>query len=68
MILKISEHAEERNTILQAHMNEYEKEVQHIISKTGMTPYEYLESLGVLKNDFIGAHSLILSEKEKEII
>ena len=68
LILKISEHAEERNTILQAHMNEYEKEVQHIISKTGMTPYEYLESLGVLKNDFIGAHSLILSEKEKEII
>ena len=68
LILKISEHAKERKTMLQAHMNEYEKEVQYIISKTGMTPYEYLESLGVLENDFIGAHSLILSEKEKEII
>lgn len=68
LILKMSEHAKERKTMLQAHMNEYEKEVQYIISKTGMTPYEYLESLGVLENDFIGAHSLILSKKEKEII
>ena len=42
LILKISEHAKERKTMLQAHMNEYEKEVQYIISKTGMTPYEYL--------------------------
>lgn len=68
LILKISEHAKERKTMLQAHMNEYEKEIQYIISKTRMTPYEYLESLGVLENDFIVAHSLILSEKEKEII
>ena len=49
-------------------MNEYDKEVENVIEKTGLPPYEYLRKLGVLNNNFIGAHSLILSEGEKEII
>lgn len=49
-------------------MNEYQKEVDYVIEKTGLPPYEYLDSLNILNENFIGAHSLILTEKEKEII
>ncbi|MDY3060146.1 MAG: amidohydrolase family protein [Fusobacterium sp.] len=68
LILKVSQEAKKRDAILEAHMNEYDKEVENVIEKTGLPPYEYLEKLGVLNNNFIGAHSLILSEGEKEII
>lgn len=68
LILKVSQEAKKRGAMLEAHMNEYDKEVENVITKTGLFPYEYLEKLGVLNNDFIGAHSLILSEGEKEII
>ena len=33
-----------------------------------MRPYEFLEKMGVLSDRFLGAHSLILSETEKELI
>lgn len=68
LIMEVAKHAKERNTMLQAHMNEYQKEVDYVIEKTGLPPYEYLDSLNVLDKNFIGAHSLILTEKEKEII
>ena len=68
LILKVSQEAKKRDAMLEAHMNEYNKEVENVIEKTGLPPYEYLEKLGVLNTNFIGAHSLILSEGEKEII
>lgn len=61
-------HAKERNAMLQAHMNEYQGEVDGIIKREGMRPYEYLEKMGVLSPKFLGAHSLILSEEEKELV
>ncbi|WP_308783802.1 amidohydrolase family protein [uncultured Blautia sp.] len=61
-------HAKERSTMLQAHMNEYQGEVDGIIQREGMRPYEYLEKKGVLSDRFLGAHSLLLSESEKELI
>ena len=68
LILKVSQEAKKRDAMLEAHMNEYDKEVENVIEKTGLPPYEYLEKLDVLNNNFIGAHSLILSEGEKKII
>ena len=68
LALKAAEHARERKTMLQAHMNEYQGEVDGIIAREGMRPYEYLEKLGILDEHFLGAHSLILSEREMELI
>ena len=68
LALKAAEHAREHNTMLQAHMNEYQGEVDGIIAREGMRPYEYLEKLGILDKHFLGAHSLLLSEREKELI
>lgn len=61
-------HAKERDAMLQAHMNEYQGEVDGIIKREGMHPYKYLEKLGVLSSKFLGAHSLILSEEEKALV
>lgn len=63
-----ADHARERGAVLQAHMNEYQGEIDGIIGREGMRPYEYLEKMGVLSSRFLGAHSLILSEEEKELI
>ncbi len=61
-------HARERGAMLQAHMNEYQGEVDGIIKRENMRSYEFLEKMGVLSDRFLGAHSLILSETEKELI
>lgn len=61
-------HARERGTMLQAHMNEYMGEINGIMNREGMRPYEYLEKMQVLGPNFLGAHSLILSEQEKTLV
>ena len=63
-----AEHARDRNTMLQAHMNEYMGEVNGILEREGMRPYEYLEKMQVLGGNFLGAHSLILTDREKELV
>ena len=63
-----AEHARERGAVLQAHMNEYPGEVEGIVRREGVRPYVYLERMGVLPDRFLGAHSLLLSEEERELI
>ena len=63
-----AEHAKDRNAMLQAHMNEYMGEVNGILEREGMRPYEYLEKMQVLGGNFLGAHSLILTDREKELV
>ena len=60
--------ARERGTMLQAHMNEYPGEINFFMEREQMRPYEYLEKLGILGEHFIGAHSLLLSEDEKQLL
>lgn len=60
--------ARERGTMLQAHMNEYPGEINFFMEREQMRPYEYLEKLGILGENFIGAHSLLLSEDEKQLL
>lgn len=68
LILKAAKRAEERRTMLQAHMNEYPGEINFYMERMRLRPYEYLEKLGVLNERFLGAHSLLLSENEKELL
>lgn len=63
-----ADHAKARGTMLQAHMNEYMGEVNGIINREGIRPYEYLEKMNILDSNFLGAHSLLLSQEEKELI
>lgn len=68
LIQKAGTHARERDAILQAHMNEYPNEVNYFLQKKQMRLLEYLESLQVLDENFLAAHSILLSENEKEIL
>lgn len=68
LIRMAAERAAERHTMLQAHMNEYPGELNFYMERKQMRPYEYLDSLGVLGPDFLGAHSLLLSEREISLL
>jgi len=69
MILWAVEFARERGLKLHIHLSETEKEVQDCIREhEGMSPVEYLDSLGVLGPDVIAAHTLWLSDKDVEIL
>lgn len=60
--------AAERDTLLQAHMNEYPNEVNYYLQHYGCRPVEYLSSRGILGPRFLGAHSILLSSREKELL
>ena len=68
LILKVADHAQERNALVQAHMNEYPNEINFFLQRKQMRPLEYLDTLGVLNEKFIAAHCILLSEKEKDIL
>ncbi len=69
LIRKTADHAGERGALLQAHMNEYAAEINYTLQSQGMRPFEYLDRLGgVLSERFLGAHCLMLSEVEKNIL
>lgn len=68
LIQKVFEAAKECSTAVQSHMNEYTNEISYCLEHFKMRPYEYLESIGVLDQNFLGAHSILLSENEMDII
>lgn len=68
LVLKVADHAKERNAFIQAHMNEYPNEINFFLQRKQMRPLEYLDTLGVLNENFIAAHCIMLSEKEKDIL
>ncbi len=68
LICGISERAKSRGALLQAHMNEYPNEINFFLQHRQMRPVEYLASLGVPDSHFISAHSLLLSEREKDLL
>lgn len=69
MILWTTEFARSRGIRIHIHLSETEKEVEECRKlHGGMSPVEYLESLGVLGPDVIAAHTLWLSDKDVEIL
>lgn len=71
LITDICSRASEKNAMVQAHMNEYPNEINYHLERYQKRPFEYLASLGVfdgLGGNFIGAHSLLLSENEMDIM
>jgi 5-methylthioadenosine/S-adenosylhomocysteine deaminase len=69
MIKWAAEFARERGLKLHVHLSETQKEVQDCMKEhDGMSPVEYLDSLGVLGPDVIAAHTLWLSDKDVELL
>ncbi len=67
LIIKGYEIAKEYDVPLHMHVAETLNEVQQITEKYRKRPVEYLESLGILHDKFISAHSVHLSDNEIEI-
>lgn len=69
MILWASDFARKNGLKMHVHLSETEKEVSDCMAQHGgMSPVEYLDSLGVLGEDVIAAHTLWLSDKDVEIL
>ena len=69
MIRWAADFARQRGLKIHIHVSETEKEVADCMAQhDGMSPVEYLDSLGVLGPDVIAAHSLWLSDKDVEIL
>jgi len=68
LIRKAGERARERNTLLQAHMNEYPNEVNFFLQRYKCRPLQYLDREGILGPHFISAHSILLSPDEEQIL
>ena len=69
MILWARDFARQNGLKLHVHLSETAKEVEDCMAQHGgMSPVEYLDSLGFLGPDVIAAHSLWLSDKDIEIL
>lgn len=69
MILWISEFAREHNLKLHIHLSETRQEVEDCkAAHGGLTPVEYLDSLGVLSPSVLAAHTLWVSPRDIEIL
>ena len=69
MMVWAAEFARERGLKIHIHLSETRKEVEDCMAQhNGMSPVEYLDSLGLLGPDVTAAHTLWLSEKDIEIL
>ena len=69
LMLWVSDFAKKHNLKLHIHLSETEKEVNDCKElHGGLTPVEYLDSLGILNSDVIAAHTLWLTENDIEIL
>lgn len=69
MILWAAQFARSKGLKLHIHLSETEKEVEDCKARHGgMSPVEYLDSLGILGPDVMAAHTLWLSDRDVEIL
>ncbi len=69
MIVWAAEFARRNGLFIHTHISETKKEVDDCMAQHGgMSPVEYLDSLGVLGPDVIAAHTLWLSENDIRIL
>ncbi len=50
------------------HLAEMKKELDDSLEQNGLTPVQYLEKLGILGPDVVGAHCIFVDEKDRKIL
>ncbi|AQQ08842.1 5-methylthioadenosine/S-adenosylhomocysteine deaminase [Sedimentisphaera cyanobacteriorum] len=65
---KVSEMAKQLQYPIQIHVAETEKEVKDCQSETGLTPFEYLDSLGLLTEKTVSVHSVHMTDEDAELV
>lgn len=65
---KISELSETYDVPVSMHVAETQEEFDRFQSEFGMTPIEYLDSVGILNERFIAAHVIFVTESDIELM
>ncbi len=65
---KVMEAADENGVGLHIHISETKQEVEDIYKEHGVSPVEYLESLGLFQRHVVAAHCVHVSEKDMDIL
>ncbi|WP_320046383.1 amidohydrolase [uncultured Ilyobacter sp.] len=65
---KASELSKKYNIPMMMHVAEMGYELEECEKKYNMTPVEYLDSIGVLNERFISAHSILVTEKDIDLL
>ncbi len=68
LLIAASEYAQKNNLLLHIHVSETQWEVQEITSKTGASPVEYLNTIGLLNDHTLAAHCVALTPEDIEIL
>lgn len=65
---RCAEVAQRLGIVLHSHISETKEEVENCLKKTGKTPIQYLDSLGVLAENVVLAHAVHLTLEDIEIL
>ncbi len=66
--IEAAAYAREEDLVLHMHLSETRGEVYEHKRKTGMRPAEWLDSIGVLAENFLGAHAAWLTQREVRML
>jgi 5-methylthioadenosine/S-adenosylhomocysteine deaminase len=67
ILRRVAEISQKHNLLVHIHISETKKEVDDCKEKTGLSPVEYLDKIGLLSEKTIAAHSVWLSDKDLDI-
>src|SRR5205823_2022004 len=67
-LLRIRELADKKESLIHIHLSETKHEVGECLTKTGLRPAKYLQSIGFLGEDVIVAHGCWLDPSEIEML
>ena len=65
--VRVAEFCRKHDVLMHTHISETQDENNQIFAKYGKTPTQWLESLGVLENHVLAAHSIHLDEQDMRI-
>lgn len=68
ILKRCAEMARKNEALLHIHLCETQQEVQDSLSKLGMTPVQYLDSLGVLGPNVLAAHCVWLEKEDLALL
>lgn len=60
--------SQEQTLLLQSHIAESKSEVEFVREKTGLTPVRYLDSIGALTPNLLGAHLVFIDDEEIDLL
>lgn len=67
LFVRVANFCRKHDVLLHTHISETQDENDQILARYGKTPTQWLESLGVLENRVLAAHSIYLDEEDMRI-